>query len=191
MFGWLYTKLKNKLREITNLSDLIVFAKKGNNVIIDRNLNCKGGKNVYIGNDCRLGENNVIFASDRPLFLGNHVTTGPGVMFFTGNHRTNYIGEYMREVTVAMKQGGEDKPIVVEDDVMIGAGRLILSGVTIGCGCVIYPGSKVINNLKPYTVLYPDGKKRRRFTPREISEHERLMKEKYGKDFYQQRSSVN
>ncbi|WOO37892.1 CatB-related O-acetyltransferase [Anaerocolumna sp. AGMB13020] len=43
-------------------------------------------------------------------------------------------------------------PITVEDDVWIGYGAIILSGVTLGRGCVIGAGSVVAKNIPPYAI---------------------------------------
>lgn len=43
-------------------------------------------------------------------------------------------------------------PIIIEDDVWIGFGAIILSGVTLGKGCVIGAGSVVTKNVPPYAI---------------------------------------
>ena len=43
------------------------------------------------------------------------------------------------------------EPIIIEDDVWIGARSIILKGVTIGKGAVIGAGSVVIKNVPPFT----------------------------------------
>lgn len=48
-------------------------------------------------------------------------------------------------------------PIIVEDDVWIGYGATILSGVTIGKGAVIGAGSVVARDIEPYSI-YAGGK---------------------------------
>ncbi|NNG27837.1 MAG: 2,3,4,5-tetrahydropyridine-2,6-dicarboxylate N-acetyltransferase [Ignavibacteriaceae bacterium] len=44
-------------------------------------------------------------------------------------------------------------PVVIEDDVMIGANVVILEGIKVGKGSVIAAGSVVINNVKPNMVM--------------------------------------
>ena len=46
----------------------------------------------------------------------------------------------------------EDAPVVIEDDVWIGAGAIVLPGVTIGRGAVIAAGAVVTANVEPFTV---------------------------------------
>ncbi|CAM5524654.1 2,3,4,5-tetrahydropyridine-2,6-dicarboxylate N-acetyltransferase [Bacillus safensis FO-36b] [Bacillus safensis subsp. safensis] len=45
------------------------------------------------------------------------------------------------------------KPVVVEDDVVIGANAVVLEGVTIGKGAVVAAGAIVVNDVEPYTVV--------------------------------------
>lgn len=45
------------------------------------------------------------------------------------------------------------EPVVVEDDVMIGANAVVLEGVRIGAGAVVAAGAIVVNNVAPYTVV--------------------------------------
>lgn len=44
-------------------------------------------------------------------------------------------------------------PIIVKDDVWIGFGSLVLSGVTIGQGAVIAAGSVVTKDVPPYAIV--------------------------------------
>jgi len=46
-----------------------------------------------------------------------------------------------------------DAPIVIEDDVWIGAGAIVLPGVTIGRGAVVAAGAVVTASVEPYTVV--------------------------------------
>ena len=48
--------------------------------------------------------------------------------------------------------GGDSRPIVLEDDVWVGANTLILPGVTIGKGSVIGAGSVVTKAIPPMVV---------------------------------------
>jgi acetyltransferase-like isoleucine patch superfamily enzyme len=60
-----------------------------------------------------------------------------------------------REHPVELPRWGvtKDAPIVIEDDVWIGAGAIVLPGVTIGKGAVIAAGAVVTANVDPFTVV--------------------------------------
>jgi 2,3,4,5-tetrahydropyridine-2,6-dicarboxylate N-acetyltransferase len=45
------------------------------------------------------------------------------------------------------------KPVIVEDDVLVGANAVILEGVTVGKGSVVAAGAVVIDDVAPYTVV--------------------------------------
>lgn len=46
-----------------------------------------------------------------------------------------------------------DEPVVIEDDVWIGAGAVILPGVTIGRGSIVGAGSVVTSSVDPDTIV--------------------------------------
>ncbi|WP_201715160.1 2,3,4,5-tetrahydropyridine-2,6-dicarboxylate N-acetyltransferase [Rossellomorea arthrocnemi] len=45
------------------------------------------------------------------------------------------------------------KPVVIEDDVVIGANAVVLEGVTVGKGAVVAAGAIVVDDVAPYTVV--------------------------------------
>ncbi|MCM3768671.1 2,3,4,5-tetrahydropyridine-2,6-dicarboxylate N-acetyltransferase [Neobacillus niacini] len=45
------------------------------------------------------------------------------------------------------------KPVIVEDDVLIGANAVVLEGVTVGKGSVVAAGAVVTQDVAPYTVV--------------------------------------
>lgn len=45
------------------------------------------------------------------------------------------------------------KPVIVEDDVVIGANAVVLEGVVVGKGAVVAAGAIVIEDVPPYTVV--------------------------------------
>jgi acetyltransferase-like isoleucine patch superfamily enzyme len=47
---------------------------------------------------------------------------------------------------------GQSKPIILEDDVWLGARVIVLKGVTIGQGAVIGAGSVVTRDIPPHSV---------------------------------------
>ena len=52
-----------------------------------------------------------------------------------------------------MFQKIENKPIVIEDDVWIGARVTVLGGVTIGRGAIVAAGAVVTKNVAPYSIV--------------------------------------
>lgn len=93
----------------------------------------------------------VCLSSRCSVRIGNHVTIGGDVLIIDSNahsidwklrrsERSNY--EYLNE-TGRIKHS----PIVIEDDVFIGARSIINKGVTIGARSIIASGSVVVSSI--------------------------------------------
>ncbi|CAG0905860.1 unnamed protein product, partial [Darwinula stevensoni] len=76
---------------------------------------------------------------------------GPNVTIMGGNHNTSVIGAFMYDVREKLPEN--DQPVIIEDDVWVGTGVIILKGVTIGKGSIIAAGSVVTKSCKPYSIL--------------------------------------
>lgn len=91
--------------------------------------------------------NNVGMSSTRmwihdALTIGDNVKIGGGVLIIdTDCHPTDY------EVRRASNEGTKSAPIVIEDDVWIGAQSVVLKGVTIGARTIIGAGSVVTKDI--------------------------------------------
>lgn len=132
-------------------------------------------ENVHIGNDVRIQPDVFISAIDAEVRIGNKVMIAPRVGMITGDHNTSVVGRYMYDVKE--KRPSDDSPIVIEDDVWVGFGAVILKGVTLGQGSVVAAGSVVTRDVPRYGMVagVPAKLLRMRFTPQEIAEHERLL----------------
>ncbi len=136
------------------------------------------GENFYIGRDSFIESNaiignNVIWAN-RVALVGryDHHYQLPGV--------PTRLAMQIRDKDYNWKGLGEVTHI--EDDVWVGYGSTILSGVTIGEGSIIAACSLVTRDVEPYTIYagMPAKKIRNRFdTDAELQEHLNLVKSKY------------
>lgn len=100
------------------------------------------GMRVELGDRVQFGAYNEI-ACD--LIVGNQVLTGSHVLFVGRNDHT--FGT--PGVSIWKGPRGENKPTVVEDDVWIGSGAIILSGVRIGKGAIVAAGAVVTHDIPP------------------------------------------
>ena len=134
-------------------------------------------KHVSIGEHSTVGMNNHFNCLLADVVIGNHVITGPEVMFITGNHRYDIVGKYIAQITDKQKRKIDDEDIVVEDDVWIGARAIILKGVHIEKGSIIGAGSVVTKDIPSYSIAcgVPAKVIKKRFTDKEIVEHEKLL----------------
>jgi acetyltransferase-like isoleucine patch superfamily enzyme len=148
----------------------------------------KCGRNVKIGYGCQLSHECIELGDDvyigpgatfmsgiSIIRIGNKVMFGPNVTIMGGDHRTNVIGSYMYDVKEKMPEN--DRDVVIEDDVWIGANALILKGVTIGRGSIIGAGSIVVKNVPPYSIYVgsPPMKIRSRWDNATIAIHEHQL----------------
>jgi acetyltransferase-like isoleucine patch superfamily enzyme len=129
----------------------------------------KIGTNVKISNGAKFS------ASNSYLVIKDNVMFGPDVIIMAGDHNTSVIGEFM--INVKFKNPHNDAPIIIEEDCWIGAGVIILKGVTIGRGSIIGAGSIVTRSIAPYSVAVgsPARVVKKRMSDEEILNHEYLL----------------
>jgi maltose O-acetyltransferase len=97
---------------------------------------------LEIGRAVRLNYGVSVAAMGR-VRIGDRVRVGPYVLIMD----TEFHGAYDRN------QMPEPKPILIEDDVWIGAKATILPGVTLGRGCIVGVSSVVSSDVPPFTVV--------------------------------------
>jgi len=120
----------------------------------------------YVG----IGPRN-IFMCD--MEFGDYVITGPEVKFLNKiEHKFDSIG-----FDLFHSGWGELSKIIIENDVWIGCGSIILGPCRIGRGSVIAAGSVVTKDVPKYSIVGGNPAKllRERFSLEEIIEHERLL----------------
>lgn len=131
-----------------------LFAAVGSNVSVGDNFTCGFGRNISIGNNVSVNLNCTLIDCNR-ITIGNNVLIAPNVHMNTASHPVELrerltphwnpeSGEYFCR-TYAL-------PITIEDGCWIGAGAIILGGVTIGRGSVIGAGSVVVKSIPPNCV---------------------------------------
>jgi acetyltransferase-like isoleucine patch superfamily enzyme len=92
---------------------------------------------------------------DEELKIGSFVSIAGNVSFLLGGNH-DYLGFStfpFRAKLYGEVQAKSKGPIVVGDDVWIGHGSTILSGVTIGQGAIVGAGSVVTKNVAPYSIV--------------------------------------
>lgn len=117
-------------------------------VMPNTSVSCIESGVVEVGEDTFVNELCSIVACDAAIKIGNGVFVGPATVMHTYGHN------YQRTDLPIRKQGGTAKPIIIEDDVWIGASCTILGGVTIGAHSVIGAKSLVNKTIPPYSVAY-------------------------------------
>lgn len=133
-----FLSFKSKIREYF-LKKL--FGSYGDNNNIKSNFTCNFGFNISIGSNCYINHN-VTMLDSYKIVIGNNVFIAPGVVISAVTHPNDYNNR--RNLII--------KPIVIEDDVWIGANTVILPGVTIHRGAVIGACSLVKKDVTAETV---------------------------------------
>ncbi len=119
----------------------------GDDVIISRNCVVQGKTGpVVIGDKTDIGCNSII-GSITGIFIGHSVLIGGNCYIGGGRYISDRLDLPM------MEQGlYSNGPVVIEDDVWLGAGAIVLDGVRIGKGCIVGAGAVVTKDLPDYAV---------------------------------------
>ena len=99
---------------------------------------------VTIGDYSRIGIHCTVIG---PVSIGNHVNLAQGITVTALNHNFSDTTQRIDQ------QGITTRPVVISDDVWIGANAVILPGVTIGQHAVVAAGAVVTKDVPPYSVV--------------------------------------
>lgn len=116
-----------------------MFAEIGENCFIEPPFHANwGGCHVHFGHDV-YANFNLTLVDDTHIYVGNNVLFGPNVTLSAGTHPIH--------TELRRKQAQYNLPIHIGDNVWIGAGSVVLPGVTIGENSVIGAGSVVTKDI--------------------------------------------
>lgn len=104
------------------------------------------GVGVEVGERAAIGAFDFIHGGGG-VRIGRDVLLGPFVQVFSENHRFEDPGRPVIE------QGVMRAPVVIEDDVWVGASAIILAGVVIGAGAIVAAGAVVRSDVPPGAVV--------------------------------------
>lgn len=170
-------------RKIKNLLCKLLLIKKKNIYLGSRTTFGRGtvfyaptethiGNNVYIGKYCSL-EADIIIRDD--VLIGNNVG-----LIGKYDHDYTQVGMSIKDSPQIRDKDynfkGKGLKIEIDNDVWIGYGAIVMSGVHIGCGSIIAAGSVVVSDVPPYSIVAGNPAKvlKKRFADEEILEHERV-----------------
>lgn len=122
-----------------------IFDECGKNINVEKGADFGDGKYIKVGNDSGIGINAAI---QRHVTIGNYVMMGRDVIIMTNSHETSNIS-----MPMCYQGGKEVRPVIIGDDVWIGARVIILPGVKIGNGVIIGAGAVVARDIDPYSVV--------------------------------------
>lgn len=127
-------------------------------------------KHIVIGHNVQFGKGVTVHCDAE---IGNYVLIA-GNAAFVGRDDHSY---HLPGVTIWDSPRGDNHKVVVEDDVWIGYGAIILSGVTVGRGAVVSAGSLVCRDVSPYAIVggNPACFLKWRFSDEEKKRHESML----------------
>ena len=119
---------------------------------------------------------------DSTLKIGKFCSIAPDVrIFLAGEHRTDTVSTYpfdhmFLDGEKLPRVSASKGPVVIGNDVWIGDGALILSGIEIGDGAVVAARAVVTRNIPPYSIVggVPADLIRMRFEPAVIAALRRI-----------------
>ena len=152
-------------RRVELLNKLL--ANMGENCYIEPPLHANWGCHTHLGNNV-YANFNLTSVDDTDIYIGDSVMLGPNVVLATAGHP---VDPELRRLVYQFNQ-----PIHIGNNVWLGAGVIVLPGVTIGDNSVVGAGSVVTKDI-PANVVAVGNPCR---ILREINEHDR---EYYWRDF--------
>lgn len=158
-----------------------VFKNIASNSVISRRITVYTPHNLIMEEYTNLSANSVIMNTRAKFIVKKYSGAAFGLTVITGGH-LSIPGKHHKQVTDKIKdeidtEKEEDKDIIVEEDVWIGARVTLLSGVSLGRGCIIGAGSVVRRSIPPYAIVTGNPAKivGFRFTPQEMAIHEESL----------------
>jgi acetyltransferase-like isoleucine patch superfamily enzyme len=137
-------------------------------------------ESIVIGNNFYIGRYSQIECNAQ---IGNNVILGNYVAF-VGKYDHNYLqigvptrlASQIRDINYNWK--GIDSKVIIEDDVWVGYGAIIMSGITIGEGSIVAAGSVVTKDIAPFSIVGGNPAKfiKNRFSALELEEHKKGVK---------------
>ena len=177
----LLSKVKGLAHKILEKKRRKSFPNISETSVIPSSVKVYNGSNLYMEENTLIGEDSVIMNPRASFIMKKYSFTARELLVIDGNHMP-VVGLPKIKVTDAMKDVSPDRnkfnaPIIVEEDVWIGARVTLMSGITVGRGCIIAAGAVVTRSTLPYSVCGGVPSKFIKFywSIDQILEHERQL----------------
>ena len=137
-----FSRISFGSRVIRQFCAKLILDNCGTWVNIEKGAHC--GDTLKLGNGSGIGAKSIIPGD---VTIGENVMMGQECLMFTQNHRFD-------DLTVPMGVQGitNSRPIIIGNDVWIGARVIILPGVHVGDGAIIGAGAVVTKEIPEYEI---------------------------------------
>jgi acetyltransferase-like isoleucine patch superfamily enzyme len=122
------------------------FGSLGDDVVIQSGMRVTNPEKIMIGSHCNFARG-VFITGGGGVTIGNWVGFGPDVKVWSVNHR------FEDPDRPWLLQGWDMKPVVIEDDVWLGANVFLMPGVTVGKGAIVSACAVVGKSVPPYALV--------------------------------------
>ncbi len=122
-----------------------IFAEIGEDGYVEPPLRANWGINTHIGNHF-YSNFNLTLVDDTDIYIGDNVLIGPNVVLATANHPVR--------PDIRRKAAQYNLPIHIGNNVWLGAGVIVVPGVSIGDNTVVGAGSIVTKDLPADCVAF-------------------------------------
>jgi acetyltransferase-like isoleucine patch superfamily enzyme len=165
------TRLMSSARIINIGRDSNLIKLGGHTIVGGELLVFAHGGSIEIGDWCYIGQGSRIWSGAKVL-IGNRVMIAHNVNIFDNqthpmmpsdrhmHFREIYLNGHPRNIHLG------DRPVHIQDDAWIGAGAIVLRGLTIGSGAIVGAGSVVTHDVEPMTIVAGNPAKRIHEEPR-------------------------
>lgn len=118
----------------------------GDNILIGANVEFRGARDsqISVSDNTTINRNTLIIGL---VNVGKNCSIAPNCVIVGSNHVFKEVDQPIN------KQGVSFKGIIIENDVWMGAGVMVVDGVTIGEGCVIGAAAVITKSIPPYSVV--------------------------------------
>ncbi|WP_247411890.1 acyltransferase [Bradyrhizobium sp. 150] len=145
-----------RIRNIRGGADRIVIGAQSR--ILGELMTFAHGGEIKIGEWCYVGEGTRIWSAGS-IEIGNRVLISHSANVF--DNLTHPIGAAARHAQVRQiftsghprELSLDESPVRIRDDAWIGAGAMVLRGVTVGQGAVVAAGAVVTKDVPPFSIV--------------------------------------
>jgi acetyltransferase-like isoleucine patch superfamily enzyme len=145
-----------RIRNIRGDSDKIIVGAHSH--IFGELLTFAHGGEIRIGEWCYVGEGTRIWSA-ASIEIGDRVLISHSANIFDSLTHPLRVAARHEQVRQIFQQGHpqqlslDEKPVKIGDDAWIGAGAMVMRGVTVGNGGIVAAGAVVTRDVPPYTIM--------------------------------------